>query len=818
MSIVIKPMQERGFLAWDLETGIKQALRRKASPFYGLNQYWAVGFGTGVMDRVGFHRGVHGIPDNWFPEMLDQCKLLVGFNIKFDLLYALQCPVNHKAWRKWVAAGGQVWDCQMAEYLLQGMDKPWQMCSMDETAPLYGGSMKDSAVKACWQNGIDTPDIDPDMLMDYLLGTGEENLGDIGNTAHIFKGQFKLATERGQLKSIMLNNGALLYTVEAELNGMKIARELGEKLRVELVEKLEVVSAKVNAYIPKDLPFDFNWGSTAQKSALFFGGSVRYDQRVHKCEMHEVLADEIKRGAAEDHGQVGAHECTDACRKLYAKRDQTEYVLKAGGTKPESEMTEKDWALVERFAGGAKKGMPKTKKVKVDDLDKPKMFTVDRFYKFPGFVTPLPKWESKSNPGQYSTSSDTIDELATWVDAPPFIKDFTEQSKISKDLSTYYWVIDSKTGEKKGMLSLLGPDDIIHHSLNMVNTNTARLSSSDPNLQNIPKGDKSDVKTVFISRFDGGYIIQSDFTALEVYVQGNLSLDKNLLSDLRSGMDMHCKRVSQKEGVPYEYVVERAKDKKHPEYEVWSYKRTKAKEFSFQRAYGAGAAAIAAATGMSVEDVKALIEAEEAMYPGVIKFNNATMKQLERNRKPSKLFLPHDITGDPVNFGKSWFKTPDGKRYTVWESCAPKWLYERDGTLTSFKPTVVQNYPVQGTGGEWAKAAMWLLIRAFYEMDNFDGKALLVNQVHDAVYVDAHPDVYIKAMALTHACMEEASVLMEQHFDWPIAVPVPTETVYGSSMAEELAAPEEMHKYVPLYRKAIRQKYLKNHTASFEKE
>ncbi|UNY50188.1 DNA polymerase I [Stenotrophomonas phage vB_SmeS_BUCT700] len=816
MSIVIKPMQERGFLAWDLETGIKKALRRGATPFYNENIYWAVGFGTGVNDRVGFHRKVDGIPDGWFPDMLNQCKLLVGFNIKFDLLYALQDPVNHAAWMKWVADGGQVWDCQLVEYLLQGMDTPWQMCSMDEVAPLYGGSMKDSAVKACWNNGIDTPDIDPDMLMDYLLGTGEDNLGDIGNTALIFKGQFKLATERGQLKSCLLNNGALIYTVECELNGMKIARELGEKLRIELSEKLEVVSAKVNEHLPKDLPFEFNWGSPAQKSALFFGGTIKYEQREHKCDWYEQAAKAVKDGELSA-DEVPEHHCTDACRKLYAQKDVLSYILKDGTLRTEAEMTDADWLVVERFAGGQKKGMPKTKKSKADDHDRPKTHTVDRFYTFPGYVTPLPQWEGKTK-GQYGTGSEIIKEMGGWVDAPPFVKDFAEQSKLSKDLSTYYWVIDEKTGEKKGMLSLLGPDDVIHHSLNMVNTNTARLSSSDPNLQNIPKGDKSDVKTVFISRFPGGSIVQSDFTALEVYVQGNLSLDKNLLSDLRSGMDMHCKRVSQKEGVPYEYVVERAKNKDHPEYKEWSFKRTKAKEFSFQRAYGAGAAAIAASTGMSVEDVKALIAAEEEMYPGVIRFNERTMKQLHNNRRPSKVHLPHDITRQVVNFGKSWFKTPDGKRYTVWESCAPKWLFERDGTLLSFKPTVVQNYPVQGTGGEWAKAAMWLLVRAFYEMRNFDGKSLLVNQVHDAVYTDTHPDVLVKSMALTHACMEEASVLMEQHFDWPIAVPVPTETVYGSSMAEELAAPEEMWKYVPLYRKVVRQKYLKNHTPSFEKE
>jgi hypothetical protein len=89
--------------------------------------------------------------------------------------------------------------------------------------------------------------------------------------------------------------------------------------------------------------------------------------------------------------------------------------------------------------------------------------------------------------------------------------------------------------------------------------------------------------------------------------------------------------------------------------------------------------------------------------------------------------------------------------------------------------------------------------------------------VHDAVYADVAEDVRIDAMALIHACMEEASVLMEQHFDWKIAVPVPTETLYGNSMAEEHGEPA-MRELVHVHRKHIRSRYLKDYIPSFEKE
>lgn len=780
------------YIAWDIETGIKRALKRKATPFYGVNQVWAVGYtGSGVLDKVGFHRGVGGIPENYFPEMLSKCKILVGFNIKFDLLHTLQEPQNYAAWKRWVVGGGMVWDSQLAEYLIEGMDKKWHMPSMDEVAPKYGGSLKDDAVKACWNNGIDTPDIDPDMLMDYLMGTDEPgDYGDIGNTELVFKGQLDVLRARGGIKSAMLNMGGLMYTIEAELNGMKIAEARAEELRVALLGELEDVTKRVAEYIPKDLPFDFSWSSRFHKSALLFGGDIKYKQRVHK----------------ED----------DEGNKLYAMKDEVQFLLKGGQTKIEADMTAMDWLRVERFAGGAKKGEPKTKKIKVPDLDKPKMTTEDFYYTFDGFVEPLKSWAS-STEGVYSTASEVIEALGTWEDAPPFIKDYAKQAKIAKDLSTYYWVEDDE-GNRKGMLSLLGPDGIIHHQLNMVNTVTARLSSSDPNLQNIPKGDKSDVKTVFVSRFEGGSIVQSDFTSLEVYVQANLSRDKNLIADLKTGMDMHCVRVAQAHKMDYQYVLERAKDEHHPEHKKFKALRNKAKNFSFQRAYGAGAAAIAAATGMTVDEVKALIEAEETRYPGIVRYNDSNLRMLERNRKPSSLFVQHDeVRGLTVNLGKSYLETPDGKRYVLWESCSPKFVYEREGKTTTFKPTTLKNYPVQGMGGEWAKAAMWLLVRAFYEKDNYDGKALLVNQVHDAVYADVAEDVRIDAMALIHACMEEASVLMEQHFDWTIAVPVPTETVYGASMAEEHGEPA-MRDLVHVHREHIRTRYLKDYIPSFEQE
>jgi hypothetical protein len=136
------------------------------------------------------------------------------------------------------------------------------------------------------------------------------------------------------------------------------------------------------------------------------------------------------------------------------------------------------------------------------------------------------------------------------------------------------------------------------------------------------------------------------------------------------------------------------------------------------------------------------------------------------------------------HIGEGKFRTPDGKLYTYREHPAPEYLVKR-GSSASFSPTEIRNYVVQGSGGEWAKAAMALSVRAFYAKGNFGGRALLVNQVHDAVYADADFIVAPEAAALLHACMEGASDYIEYKFGWAIPVPVPSDTSWGASMMDE---------------------------------
>lgn len=695
-------------------------------------------------------------------------KILVGFNIKFDLLHAIyRDEENLNAYMDWIVAGGQLWDCQLAEYLLEGMLPEAQYLSLDEVAPRYGGVLKPDEVKAMWEAGIDTPDIPADLMLKYLPG-------DLTNTEACFVGQLTRARQAGQTKSIMLNMGSLVYTIEAERNGMKIDQERGLMLAKELEEELVRLGQKLQEYLPKDLPFEFKWTSRHHQSPLIFGGHIKY-------EIDEPIFDE-------------------QMQPVYYQKKEVHYVLTDGTTT--ADMMHPDIVYAK---SGKNQGQAKTKQVTLPDIERgQKTRKADRFYKMPGYTEPEPQWKTSTD-GLYSVAGEVIEALGNRD--IPFLKDLSLRAKYQKDLTTYFITTDPKTGEQTGMLTQVQADGMIHGQFNHTATVTARFSSSNPNLQNLSGKDKSQVKSLFISRWGAdGVICQSDFTSLEVYIQAILTGDKQLIADLLAGLDMHCVKAAAKNHVDYEFVVDQVKRLKDPH---WIKERKGAKEYSFQSAYGAGDLAISLATGMHIDEVKALREADMKRYPDVKPWYDRLTASIEASKRGVRKVVPHpDFPAKQVELRTGFWRAPDNKLYAWIEQPSPKFVVEREGKFSNFTPTEIKNYPVQGEGGEWAKAAMWLAVRSFYKMRNFGGKGLLVSQVHDACYGDFHNDVKFEAAALLHACMESASEFMQYYFGWHQPVHVPSETTWGSSMIEEADIPgvKDRAKH---YREQLRQDYMK---------
>jgi len=298
------------------------------------------------------------------------------------------------------------------------------------------------------------------------------------------------------------------------------------------------------------------------------------------------------------------------------------------------------------------------------------------------------------------------------------------------------------------------------------------------NMQNTPRGDKSLCKAMFVSRYgEEGVLGELDYSQLEVIVQGILSKDEQLLDDIRSGVDFHCKRLAAKLHRPYDEIK-----RLHIEGDPSICEgRTRAKAFSFQRAYGAGANAIAMSTGMTLEEVQALIKAEEKLYPGVQKLDNEIERSISRTsvKTDKKIFIEDNIFF--VRRGH-WF-SPTGTKYVWTEKEAPKFMQDK-GTFVSFSPTERKNWPIQGTGGEIVQTMSGKIWRWFILNDRFNGDACLVNTVHDCFWLDMKKEIAPTVMGGVKKLMEAIPKYFNQQFSLDIDVPFPVEMEIGNNMLE----------------------------------
>ena len=747
------------YLIHDCETTTVKSYKRVANPFDDRNHVVANGFkrkdGNIFTHYYGRDKGKQTLP------IEDQDKILVGFNYKFDLLWHWHLPELQEFFRR----GGKIWCCQYAEYLLEGQIPTSQMCSMDDLAPKYGGTLKIDEVKAMWKAGIDTVDIPEDLLLKYL---GDPEGSDISNTEKIFLGQVQRARKQGQLIDIMERMEGLLATTEMEYNGLYIDVEQAKADQRMLEDELSEIQQKLDVAIP-ELPEGcvFLWSSNVHKSCLLFGGSIKYEKWTPYLD--------------------------EQGNQIYAQKD-AEYLLKNGEPFVDVDTaTSDEWLSADKYGAGKRKGEYKTKKVKVPDTTKPKGRKVEYSFALSGYTTPEPEWKSKLTDAEgnpvYKTGKEIIEILGNRdID---FLKALANREKIAKDLGTYYSTTDDK-GETTGMLTCVMPNSIIHHKLNHNLTVTTRLSSSDPNLQNIPRADfdvdlgraKSVVKRMFRSRFTDGCMLEIDYSQLEVVVQGFLSNDPQLIADLIARVDFHCKRLAAKLHADYQEVLKKCKDDEHPEHTAYKKQRTGVKQVSFQLAYGAGAKSISCSTGLPQEEVEAIIAAEHVLYPGVNKYYDYVQAVCEASRYPTMLREPlPDKPQVEVQLGRGFYLSPTQARFVFTEVPQEAYLRKRTGKDAGFYRPFFQNYPIQGVGGQLVQYVLGRLFRFFNKHNNFKGQAFMVNTVHDCVWFDCINEVFAKALA-PHIIkiMQSIPEILKELFNIDCPVPFPVEAEYGPNM------------------------------------
>lgn len=244
------------------------------------------------------------------------------------------------------------------------------------------------------------------------------------------------------------------------------------------------------------------------------------------------------------------------------------------------------------------------------------------------------------------------------------------------------------------------------------------------------------IKNHFTSRFQGGSIVEFDYSQLEVIGLAILSGDEQLKKDIRDGLDLHCVNTAQLYEQDYQFVKDQVDKNNHD----WVAKRKVVKIFSFQLQYGAGAKTMAESAGVPINKAKEFIEAYYTRYPRVREWQEECIAQVQADAEPTNW---KTTGGYPAQ--RSSLLSPTGRLYRFTEYDAPDFIQER-GQMTSFSPTQIKNYPVQGfSTGDVVPLALGYVFRHLLHYQ-IEDRIVMCNTVHDSIIFDVHPDCDIAVL------------------------------------------------------------------------
>ena len=284
----------------------------------------------------------------------------------------------------------------------------------------------------------------------------------------------------------------------------------------------------------------------------------------------------------------------------------------------------------------------------------------------------------------YSTDAEVLEKLRG---SHPIIDCILEYRTLTKLTSTY---VD-------GLLKVLGPDGKVHTTFQQTVTNTGRLSSTDPNLQNIPVRSElgGQVRRCFVPR-EGWVYVDADYSQIELRILAHIANDAHMLAAFESGEDIHAVTASQVFGVPLS--------------EVTSLMRRRAKAVNFGIVYGISAFSLADDIGVTRAEAQQYIDAYLQSYSGVRDYMESIRKKAHEDGYVATLY---------------------GRRRPLPE------LRSSNFNLRSFGERVALNMPIQGTAADIMKIAM-IAVDARLRREKL--RARLVLQVHDELMVEAPAD------------------------------------------------------------------------------
>lgn len=298
----------------------------------------------------------------------------------------------------------------------------------------------------------------------------------------------------------------------------------------------------------------------------------------------------------------------------------------------------------------------------------------------------LPFEGKKTATGQLSTNEDALSGLAKHH---PIAEKILEYREVTKLKSTYVDALPQMINRKTGR---------VHTTFRQAVAATGRLSSDNPNLQNIPirttRG--QEVRKAFVPRDENHIILSADYSQIELRLVAELSGDENMLDAFTQKLDIHTATAAKVYGVPIDQVTKEM--------------RYKAKSVNFGIIYGQGAFGLAENIGVSRGEAKEIIENYFKQFPKVKEYMNGNIQ-----------FAKDNGYVQTIKGRKRYLKDINSKNFTV------RGFAERNAI----------NSPVQGSAADLVKIAMINIHHAF-KQHNFKSKMTL--QVHDELVFDAHKD------------------------------------------------------------------------------
>lgn len=309
----------------------------------------------------------------------------------------------------------------------------------------------------------------------------------------------------------------------------------------------------------------------------------------------------------------------------------------------------------------------------------------------------------KKTKSGYSTKAEVLEELAPDY---PIIKLILEYRSLAKLKSTYC----------DGLLKVIQTDGRIHTSFNQVETRTGRISSLEPNLQNIPIRTElgREMRRFFVAE-SGSTLIDADYSQIELRVLAALANDENMINAFNNGEDIHKTTAAQVFNLPPEMVTPLL--------------RSRAKAVNFGIVYGIGAFSLAKDIGVSVKEAKDYINGYLHHFSGVAEYMDKMIETAKDNGYAETLF--------------------HRRRYL------PE-LASSNHMMRAFGERVARNMPIQGTAADIIKIAM---IRVCESLEKENMKSRLILQVHDELIVESPADEAEKALQIVTREMENACEL-----------------------------------------------------------